>query len=90
MGFVFFITNYNFNLSDLEPYKSPSLSQIKQSSIEVHYMSYYRKWVPQENYYYAVNNTGFTPNEKRKDGSFAKYAGIDDVIEDLHYYILDN
>ena len=50
-------------------------------------MSYYRKWVPQENYYYAVNNTGFTPNEKRKDGTFAKYAGIDDVMEDLHFYM---
>ena len=81
------IEDYNFCLSDLEPYKSPSLSQIKESLIEVHYMSYYRKWVPQENYYYAVNYTGFTPNEKRKDGSFAKYAGIDDVIEDLHYYM---
>ena len=81
------INEYQFNLADLEPYKSPSLTEIENESIEVHYMSYYRKWVPQENYYYAVNNTGFTPNEKRKDGTFAKYAGIDDVMEDLHFYM---
>lgn len=81
------IENHNFKFSDLEPYKSPSLEEIQNASVEVHYMSYYRKWVPQENYYYAVQNTGFTPNEKRKDGTFAKYAGIDDVIEDLHFYM---
>jgi hypothetical protein len=50
-------------------------------------MSYYRKWVPQENYYYAVKNTGFQPNEKRTNGTFSKYAGIDDIMEDLHYYM---
>lgn len=81
------IEKFKFKLADLEPYKSPSFEEINKSSIEVHYMSYYRKWVPQENYYYAVQNTGFTPNEKRKDGTFAKYAGIDDVIEDLHFYM---
>ena len=78
---------YGMSLSDLQPYKSPSLDDVTNAGIQVHYMSYYRKWVPQENYYYAVKNTGFVPNDKRKDGSFAKYAGIDDVLEDLHYYM---
>ena len=50
-------------------------------------MSYYHKWVPQDNYYYAVTNTGFIPNPKRRDGSFSKYAGLDDAMEDLHYYM---
>ena len=80
-------TNHGFSLNDLQPYRSPTFKEIKSASLEVHYMSYYRKWVPQENYYYAVQNTGFTPNEKRKDGSFSKYAGIDDVMEDLHFYM---
>ena len=43
------IDNQNFKFSDLEPYKSPSLEEIQEAAIEVHYMSYYRKWVPQEN-----------------------------------------
>lgn len=81
------IESYGITLNDLNPYKSPSIDEVKNAGIEVHYMSYYRKWVPQENYYYAVKNTGFVPNEKRKDGSFSKYAGIDDVLEDLHFYM---
>ena len=50
-------------------------------------MSFYRNWIPQENYYYAVENTNFEPNPVRRDGSYGKYAGIDDKMEDLHYYM---
>ena len=50
-------------------------------------MSFYRNWIPQENYYYAVENTNFEPNPERRDGSYGKYAGIDDKMEDLHYYM---
>jgi len=81
------VDKYGLTLNDLKQYKSPSRSEIEKAGIEVHYMSYYRKWVPQENYYYAVKHTGFKPNDKRKDGSYSKYAGIDDVMEDLHYYM---
>jgi hypothetical protein len=81
------ISKHGFTLSDLLPYKSPSLSEINEAGVEVHYMSYYRKWVPQENYYYAVENTDFVLNPKRRDGSFSRYAGLDDVMEDLHYYM---
>jgi len=81
------IKNYGFSLGDLEQYKSPSTHDIESSGVEVHYMSYYRKWVPQENYYYAVKHTGFVPNDKRKDGSYSKYAGIDDMLEDLHFFM---
>ena len=46
-----------------------------------------RKWVPQENYYYAAEKTGFILNPKRRDGSYSRYAGLDDVMEDLHFYM---
>jgi N-acetyl sugar amidotransferase len=81
------IDNYNFKFNDFMQYKSPSLAEIEKADIQVHYMSYYRKWIPQENFYYAVRNTGFQPNEMRTNGTFSKYSGIDDVIEDLHYYM---
>ena len=81
------IANHKVSLGDLESYRSPSLHEVESAGIQVHYMSYYRKWVPQENYYYAVENTGFVPNATRKSASFAKYAGIDDVLEDLHFYM---
>ena len=81
------IDTHGFSYFDLLPYKSPSLNDISEAEITTHYMSYYHKWVPQDNYYYAVNNTGFIPNPKRRDGSFSKYAGLDDAMEDLHYYM---
>jgi N-acetyl sugar amidotransferase len=81
------IKDYDFCLNDFLQYKSPSRDHIDKANIQIHYMSYYKKWVPQENYYYAVKNTGFQPNEKRTNGTYSKYAGIDDIMEDLHYYM---
>ena len=49
-------------------------------------MSYYKKWDPQENYYYAVDNSGFMPNDQRTEGTFSRYSSFDDKIDPLHYY----
>ena len=38
------------------------LNQIKEKNIQQHFFSYYHKWLPQENYYYAVEHTGFEAN----------------------------
>ncbi|MDC0039561.1 N-acetyl sugar amidotransferase [Gammaproteobacteria bacterium] len=81
------VERHGFTRNDLLPYRSPSLRDIEEHRVEVHYMSYYKKWTPQDNYYYAVEHTGFQPNPTRRDGSFSRYAGIDDVLEDLHYYM---
>ena len=81
------VRRHQFTKNDLLPYRSPSMADIEEYGIEVHYMSYYKKWIPQDNYYYAVEHTGFQPNPTRRDGSFSRYAGIDDVLEDLHYYM---
>ena len=39
-------------------------------------------------FYYAAENTGFRPNNERSQGSYSKYAGIDDVMEWLHFYMI--
>lgn len=77
----------NISRSDLLVYKSPSLQEIEESGLEVHYMSYYRKWVGQENYYYAMKNTCFEPSPTRITGSYSKYSGIDDKFEWIDYYM---
>ena len=74
--------------ADLIAYHAPSLEEIKRSQIEVHYMSYYRKWVPQENFYYAMQHTAFEPAPTRTTGSYSKYSGLDDKIEWFHYYMM--
>ena len=54
--------------------------------LEVHYLGYYLNWVPQETYYYSVNNCGFRPRPFRTQGTYSKYNSIDDKIDDLHYF----
>ena len=39
----------------------------------------------QENYYYAVKHTDFQARPYRTEGTYSKYASIDDKIDDLHY-----
>ena len=43
-------------------------------------------WIPQEAYYYAVENTGFKARPSGLEGTYSKYNSIDDKIDDLHYY----
>jgi hypothetical protein len=62
------------------------VEEVERSKIEVHYLGYYLKWVPQEVYYYAVENTGFKARPFRTQGTYSKYNSIDDKIDDLHYF----
>jgi N-acetyl sugar amidotransferase len=77
-----------FSMADFQVYNTPSLDVVQRAGIEVHYMSYYRKWVPQENFYYAMKNTFFEPAATRTSGSYSRYSGIDDKLEWLHYYMM--
>ena len=54
---------------------------------EIHFYGYYKKWVPQENYYYCVENTGFEANPVRNEATYSKYASLDDKIDGFHYYL---
>jgi len=80
------MNNYDVRLSDLMAYLPPKLEDLEKANIEVHYLGYYLKWTPQEVYYYAVENTGFKARPHRTQGTYSKYSGIDDKIDDLHFY----
>ena len=80
------IDNHDVRLSDLMAFLPPKKEELEKSNIEVHYLGYYLKWTPQEVYYYAVENTGFKARPHRTQGTFSKYSGIDDKIDDLHFY----
>ena len=82
------ISDYDIPLSDLTMYRPLDQDKLKSTGTEVHYLSYYTKWDPQEMYYYAAENTGFRPNPVRTQGTYSRYAGIDDVIEWLHFYMI--
>jgi N-acetyl sugar amidotransferase len=72
---------------DLRPFQSPSFEDIKNVETEIHFMGYYKCWDPQENFYYAQENTGFSPNTERSEGTYSKYASLDDEIDGFHYYL---
>jgi N-acetyl sugar amidotransferase len=80
------IEKYDVRLSDIMAFLPPKAEDLEKANIEVHYLGYYLKWTPQEVYYYAVENTGFKARPFRTQGSYSKYSGIDDKIDDLHFY----
>ena len=60
-----------------------------QKKIIRKFWSYYNFWSPQENYYYASKNTGFKANpDGRSEGTYSKYASLDDAIDGFHYYFM--
>jgi N-acetyl sugar amidotransferase len=63
------------------------LEQIKTKEIRQHFFSYYHKWIPQENFYYSVEHTGFEANPVRNEGTFSKYASLDDKLDGFHFYL---
>ncbi|MBM3703296.1 MAG: N-acetyl sugar amidotransferase, partial [Actinobacteria bacterium] len=80
------IEKYNLKLTDIMSFLPATESDFKENNIEVHYLGYYLKWAPKENYYYAVENTGFKARPFRTQGTYSKYNSIDDKMDDLHYY----
>jgi N-acetyl sugar amidotransferase len=80
------ISTTDFNINDFAPYIPPKPEELQSKNIEVHYLGYYLKWDPQECYYYAVENTGFSSNMRRTPGTYSKYSSIDDKIDMFHYF----
>ena len=78
---------YGISRADLKPYFAPPMEKLEKLGVELHFYGYYHKWVPQENYYYCVENTGFQANPVRSEGTYSKYASLDDKIDGFHYYL---
>jgi N-acetyl sugar amidotransferase len=72
----------------LHIYMPPPLAEMKAVGVEPHFYGYYKKWTPQENYYYAAEHTGFQANpDGRSEGTYSKYASLDDRTDGFHYWM---
>ena len=80
-------TKEDLTAKTFELYEPPSVDSIKRVGAQMHWWSYYQKWVPQEHYYHAVENTGFTANPVRSEGTYSKYASLDDKTDGFHFYL---
>lgn len=78
---------HGVSVKDLAPYLPPSMEEIKSNGTEIHFMGYYKFWDPQENYYYCQEHTGFKANPERSEGTYSKYASLDDKLDGYHYYL---
>ncbi|EKD26234.1 MAG: hypothetical protein ACD_79C01302G0015 [uncultured bacterium] len=81
------LVNYGISKNDIYPYMSPSIDELDENKTEIHFWSYYKKWIPQENFYYCAENTGYSANPERTEGTYSKYASIDDKIDGFHFYL---
>ena len=73
---------------DLKFYKPPEKEDMINKNIsKIFYYNYFKNWNPQENFYYASENTGFIPNPERTEGTYSKYASLDDKMDGMHYYM---
>ena len=73
---------------DLKPFMAPSYKSLMQNETSIHFFGYYKYWDPQENYYYCRENTGFEPNTERSEGTYSKYAQLDDATDSFLYYMM--
>jgi N-acetyl sugar amidotransferase len=79
---------YGVHEHDLMVYQGPSEDGIRRVGVECHFMGYYHRWIPQELYYYCSERTGFQPNpDGRSEGTYSKYASLDDRMDGFHYYL---
>ena len=72
--------------NDLYPYMPLRSNEVKSKKLNVEMLGWYLPWDPQESYYYASENTGFKLDEQRTDSTYARYTGIDDKFDWLHFY----
>ena len=77
---------HNISLNDVSTFLPMQFDELKKTKLEFHYLGYYLRWVPQENYYYAVKHADFQARPFRTQGTYTKYISLDDKIEDLNYY----
>ncbi|MDY0873649.1 N-acetyl sugar amidotransferase [Dongia rigui] len=78
---------YGLTERDLHLYEAPPYARVMENKTEIHFLGYYKCWDPQENYYYAREHTGFLPNPEHSEGTYSKYASLDDRLDGFHYWM---
>ena len=73
--------------AQLEPYVPVTEKEFKNQKLKYVSLSYFTNWHPQHNYYYTIENSNnFQTSGERNCGTYTTNSGLDDKIDDLHYY----
>lgn len=79
-------SDFGLSDNDLLPYQPVDMDSVVNGGLEVHFMGFYEKWHPQQNYYYAAEHGGFEPAPERSAGTYSRYSSIDDKMDDFNFY----
>ena len=71
---------------ELSFYSPLDEKEIEKSKVESFFYGYFKDWSNHSNFYYASQNTGFTPNQRRTEGTYTKYTSIDDKLDTFHHW----
>lgn len=83
-----YLNEEDLGSSDLIYYRPPPDELMRRKNItKIYYYGHYFNWNPQENFYYCVDYTNYTPNDVRCEGTYSKYASLDDKMDGFHYYM---
>ncbi|MDA9662813.1 N-acetyl sugar amidotransferase [Candidatus Pelagibacter sp.] len=86
-----YFKKYDINLKQAfeKSFTLPNINDLKRKKIEFHWWGFYNKWIPQDNFYYATKHCNFLPNpEGRMEGTYSRYAQLDDATDSLLYYLM--
>ena len=79
--------DWSISETALMNYMAPPVHDLRKVGTEIHFFGYYKFWDPQENFYYCQEHTGFMPNPERSEGTYSKYASLDDKLDGFHYFL---
>ncbi len=84
-----YFKNYGLSENDLKRYslQPNEIDALKKLDVQQKFFSYYHKWVPQENFYYATDHTNFSVDDARSEGTYTKFASLDDKLDGFHFYL---
>ncbi len=71
----------------LDDYRLPSLKEVQKNKLKIYFYSFFNKWIPQQNYYFAQDKMQFKIGSSRSQGTFTSYTSLDDKLDELYYYM---
>jgi len=78
--------SHGIKSGDMQPYLPLLREEAEKAEIKIHFMSHYVHWSPQQNFYYAKENSDFETNADRSEGTYSKYASLDDKVDGQFYF----
>ena len=80
------IEKYGISKNDLFPYLPIRNKSEEIKNLTVLTLPYYLNYNPQSNFYFASEHSDFKVNPYRSEGTYTKYASLDDKLDNLHFY----